>query len=275
MIMSKICRRSMRKLYISYELIATHIKDQKALDAIALCVMVKRMFVSSTIKGATVRRLKQMLGMGQTKLQKVLRTAERLELIEWTDGNTLFVRPLKQTGAFNFTYTFEHDSKLGMEQIRTSVTIKDVVLFLRREYMKNKVHQQQSNVDAHASYVSPSNKKELIRAKRICKSRNLTAAYRTLSNDKISQSLGISKRKVRELMHSLVADGSMMRTPVFKRLPILRSEINQNVATYCREELHMRGYLFVSHRYMSVVQRFADCYRLNCDAPLCYLHENR
>lgn len=259
-----------RTIYISSALIDQCIKAKDSLDALAFCVMVKQMFVSSTVKNATYRRMKQLFGIGNDKLKRLVCTATSMGLISFSDDRTLTVGRLRNKG-LNYRIGFEHQTREEDTDIRTLKSIAEIVKMLRGEFLTNHLRKQQRNVDAKHSCSDPSTLREYKRSRHYCMSHDITAAYDWLSNQRICRLLGVSLRTVRNVLSPLIQSGAVRRVPSYFRTSIEPNACSHRSADYAKHTLGMEGYIFKSQADHCVYLRLADRFVLDNPGRLTYL----
>ena len=246
-----------RKIYISAKLLKECIKDRHRLDALAFCVMVKQMFVSSTVKHATIRRLKSVFGIGTDKLRRILRDGKEMNLLSIVDG-TLHVASLKGHYGLNHTFAFEHESKRGCDMPRTTMPVLCVVKKLQGLFVRNHIYCQRHNVDATRNCSTANTLKELKRWRKYCKSHDLDDAYETLSNRRLCTLLNRGIRTIRGVVGALVASGEVIRRETMIATHINPNNHNKRIAAYLKDHLGLNGYVLQSYVDGEIYLRLAD-----------------
>lgn len=246
------------------------INAKDSLDALAFCVMVKQMFVSSTVKNATYRRLKLLFGIGNDKLKRLICKATSMGLLSFSAERTMSVGRLKSKG-LNYRVCFEHLSKDDAAGIRTLKSVTEIVRMLRGEYLTNHLRKQQRNVDAKHSCSDPSTLREYKRSRHYCMSHEITGAYGWLSNQRICRLLGVSLRTVRSVLSPLIQSGAVRRVPSYFRTSIEPCAYSHSSADYAKHTLGMDGYIFKSQADHCVYLRLADRLVLTNPGKLTYL----
>lgn len=192
-------------------------RDNKTLQALAFCVGVKVLFVNSEITNFTYRRVKALFGVGNDKLIRLIKTAERLGLLTF-DGKTLKVDRLRLVDKCDkkskeicmcfFTrcasYSKTPDNKLQLSMREITDRLRQLALLW---HISRQNDYENTSLIAASEDVSPKLRKKM--TKRLKCMSNSDKPETGLSQVRIGQVMSCNPKKAHALTKKLIG-GKML-----------------------------------------------------------------
>lgn len=218
--------------------------SKEELECLSFCVMVKMTYVSSTIKNPTIRRLKELFGLGSTRLSRILSYGKSHGMITIT-GSVMSVSRIKVRDSFNVAIDFQprpHD-KCGMK-------MADIQNFIRKAVLLNHIRKQNKCVDTYRMMENPTNISQYKRAVRKIQSMpQKHFVSRELTNRRIGEVLNVKRYKASRLINTLVNEDMVKREYRNVRTSIDPEDFKRTTLKWYRDH-GFRGYLFGYRGYV-------------------------
>lgn len=238
-----------RKIYLSVRLASQAIKDNDMLEALAVNILIKRSEISSVLKNATVRHLKEVLHVGTDRAKRILdrevgfqrRSSVIFNLLEKDKKNNILATKIRATNRYkhNFILNFEADK---------TYSVSHVMDMVRSCVLANKIKLQAYIADTVQKAESPNNMREMRLGKKRLKrleaqqsytnngiKRNYAGENNGFSYYAVMRATNTKRYKAKKLIHGLVIKGVVLAKEVIESTLIPIEEFDRNFAHYFKE----------------------------------------
>lgn len=198
-----------RAIWIDVKEAKAVLSEKSRLDAFCLALKIKFMFRSSSLIFTTYTETAKNLGMGKTKLKKLLECAIAYGYIrkdEYSGGKVRYVAT-KMHCDKEYAYKVEENSLPGL-------SFPNLKNLLRKIVLENHISTIESVSDTHCRVTNPSTADDLRRAKkresRMLR-RDFNEKYVRLSYYRIAKLLNVSRRKACQIVKEMRYSGDICR----------------------------------------------------------------
>lgn len=229
------------------------------MESLAFAMMVKLTFVNSRIKDATVKRCKEIFGIGSARMCRIIKNGIQYGYIR-REGNTIIANSLKSEKSYHFHNDFEaltasrtknksqnedKDKSDKKDEVQCKYKLKDVIALIHEAVLLNHISKQSECSDTINTLQDPKTLKQFKKAKkwqgrmRLCKDK----ACERLSNKRIMDITHTSLYHSRNIIRSIVR-----KRWALKRDVIIPTEIDKDnfekSANMWFKKYGVSGYLF-------------------------------
>ena len=230
-----------RKLYISIEETVSAFQSKETAEAYIFALMIKASVVSARINNPTIRNLKSILHIGNTKCMRALRKALACGYVRY-EGNTLVANILKENKDNIRPIFFEKAIRKHDGGIECSVSFRNMEKLIREQVIINHVKKQNlcektykavSDGIVDGVLLSVNQIKTYRRRKnRLSHTREF---HKGLSLAKVMGILHSSRYAARKLMRGLVSTGKLIKNEVLEETGIDPKKFGYQAARYMKE----------------------------------------
>ncbi len=242
-------------------------------ESLAFAMMVKLTFVNSRIKGETVKRCKEIFGIGSARMCRIIKNGIKYGYLR-REGNIIIANSLKSEKSYHFHNDFKAltasraktDEKDG---VQCQYKLKDIIALIREAVLLNHISKQSECSDTINTLENPKTLKSLKKAKkwqgrmRLLKDK----ACERLSNRRIMDITHTSLYHSRNIIRSIVSKKWALKHEAIIPTDIDPKNFIRSVNDWFKEN-GIHGYLFKffhapSNRYI-VACNASRMYRYNC-----------
>lgn len=256
-------------IYISGRVASEAIKSKDTLDALALAVSCKLLFVNSTIKDAKISRVMALFGVGHSRAKRAIEAGIKAGYFKRSEnGGDLIATQLKEYGAFNVRirrpgYTASRLTRRG-NPIKAQFSLTQICNFIREAKFINHISIQQDLFDTLSKTERPQHPDEFRRAtKKLSKhdmqAKNVDWNGRTLSYKRMAEHLSCSPSKAKHLVKKLAASGVIAIQHTFEETGMHINEFSMEIRKQYSKFIN-RGFLVLKNGF--VVTQIANTYSL-------------
>ena len=235
------------------------LNSKEELEALSFAVLIKLTFTTSEVQSATVRRCKEIFGIGSTRMSRVINNSIKYGYVVRI-GNNLKALPVKEENAFNIKLRFECKTFSRSEERYSLNEIMDII---RDSVFLNHIKKQNACENTFRLTDNPKTCKGFKAAqKRIKRMSHTSKAFVGLSMTKIANLLSVSKWKARKLLSKLLSCGFIEKIERSIKVPFNPSELSNRLREWFQESGYF-GYLYRGKD--GVYCRVSNSYSYNCD----------
>lgn len=246
-------------LYISLPKAERALNSKEELEALSFAVLIKLTFTTSEVQSATVRRCKEIFGIGSTRMSRVINNSIKYGYVVRI-GNNLKALPVKEENAFNIKLRFECKTFSRSEERYTLNEIMDII---RDSVLLNHIKKQNACENTFRLTDNPKTSKGLKAAqKRIKRMSHTSKAFIGLSMTKIAKLLVVSKWKARRLLSKMLSDGLITKIERSIKVPFNPSDLCCHLREWFKESGFF-GYLYRGTD--GVYCKISNSYSCDCD----------
>ena len=247
---------SKRKLYISIEESISALQSKETAEAYVFAMMIKASARSSRINNPSIRNLKSILHIGNTKCCRALKNAIEAGYVRY-DGKTLVANPMKndkdnirpifleraehmQDGSLDCKVSFREMEKLIREQV--------IINHVRKQNLCEKTFNAVSTGKVDGEELTYQQLKSYRRwKKRLSHTKEF---HKGLSLAKVMHILQSSRYAARKLMRGLVATGQLIKNEVLEETGIDPKMFGWQANQYMKEIGYGGYFLYVEGKIM-------------------------
>lgn len=232
-------------------------KDE--LEALSFAILIKLTFTSSEIQSATVRRCKEIFGIGTSRMTRVINNSIKYGYVV-REGNNLKALKVKEEKVYNIKLEFTSKSYSRSNERYSLSQIMDII---RNSVLLNHIKKQNNCEDTFDIADNPVNSKTYRKAKkRIKRMSHTKSAFKGLSINRISTLLRVSKNKVRILLNRLLNNGLIEKSTNSIKTPFSENDLCSTLREWFQETGNF-GYLY--RGVDGVYCRVSNSYTYSCD----------
>lgn len=245
-----------RKLYISIEESISAFRSKETAEAYIFAMMIKASARSARINDPSIRNLKSILHIGNTKCCRALKNALKNEYVRY-EGKTLVANTLKNNKDNVRPIFFERSTHNQDESISCSVSFREMERLIREQVIINHIKKQnlcEKTYKAVADGEVDGEKltMEQIKVYRRRKNRlsHTETFHKGLSLAKVKSVLNSSRYAARKIMRGLVATGKFIKIEVLEETGIDPKRFGYQANLYMKEIGYGGYFLFVAGKIM-------------------------
>lgn len=266
-----------QRLYLSIKYAGEAVSSKEMTEALAFSMLVKLTFVNSVINNATVKRCKNIFGIGSARMCRIIRNGIKYGYLT-RDGNSITAVSVKSGSSYHFHQDFDAltakrtECERGKDdEVECKYKLKDMIALIREAVLLNHISKQSECADTIKSLQDPKTSKELKKAKRWQRRMRLLEdkACERLSNRRIMDITHSSLYHSRKTIRSIAG-----KRWALKRDYVIQTDMTPETFTPIRanrwfKENGVRGYFFKMYchpeeRYI-IACNASRMYRYNCD----------
>lgn len=204
-----------RQLNISTRTMTEAVKNKEVLDALALAVLCKMLFVSSTIKDAKITRVMELFGIGYARCKRTINVGLEKGFFRMSeDGKDLIANSLKEYGAYNFLFALPKLSASRLlkrgKALKAHYTLTQICNFIREAVIINHISKQQNLFYTLSKTQNPKDLAEYRKAKSILRKYSMRHGVverkgRMISYNRMADTISCSRSTAKRLVKGLVA----------------------------------------------------------------------
>lgn len=227
-------------LYLSLPKAERALSSKEELEALSFAVLIKLTFVTSEVQSATVRRCKELFGIGSTRASRVINNSIKYGYVI-KQGDILKALPVKEEKAFNIRLRFQCKT---FSRSKERYTLNHIMDIIRDSVLLNHIKKQNACEDTFNLSDNPKTDKCLKAARKKLKRMSHTSkAFIGLSMTKISKILRVSRWKARKLIYRLLASSLIDKKERSIKLPFSASDLSSNLREWFKESGFF-GYIY-------------------------------
>ena len=262
-----------QRLYLSISLASEAVTSKDVMEALAFSMMVKLTFVNSKVQNATVKRCKEIFGIGSARMCRIIKNGIQYGYLR-REGGTIIAASLKTEKSYHFHNDFKaltasRTKKDEKDEVQCQYKLKDIIALIREAVLLNHISKQSECSDTINTLQNPKTLKSLKRAKkwqgrmRLCKDK----ACEGLSNRRIMDITHTSLYHSKKLIRSIVKKHWVLKREAIIATDIDPKDFIRSVNKWFKEN-NIKGYLF-KFFYAPINDYIIACnasrmYRYNC-----------
>lgn len=216
------------------------IKCKDELEALSFAVLIKLTFVSSVVQSATIRRCKDIFGIGSSRISRVISNSLKYGYIT-KNNNELVALPVKEENSFNIKLRLLSKT---YSKSSSRYTLNEIMDIIRDSVLLNHIKKQNDCENTFRLTDNPKTSKGFkVAKKRINRMSHTNKAFIGLSMTKISKLLMVSRWKARRLLNELLALGLIEKNERYIQLPFNVSDLTNGLREWFKET-GCFGYLY-------------------------------
>ena len=253
-------------IWFSLNLAQEAIASKERLEALAFCVSVKAMFVSSTLKTSDITKVMDKFHIDHIKAKRILSNAKKFGYIR-INKHTITILKLKEKFAFNI--------KLSVEDKSIYYNLNNVKKFIQQSILLNHIKKQNKVEDSQLIACSYKDKKYPTKKDTVLYNeamKNLkhyaidqNKQFYGLSYNRIASLLNITKNKAIELVSMLVSGGAMSKKVCKKELVCSKIDSSDIAFEFFKAKFN-NAFVFVT-KNGAIYKQESNCYRLDQCSP--------
>lgn len=249
-------------IWFSLNLAKEDIASKDKLEALAFCVSIKAMYVSSTLMSADITSIMKTFHIGHIKAKRILSNAIRFGYIKIENGSIIVSR-IKEERSFNI--------KLSTKNKSIYLKLDNVKKIIQQSILLNHIKKQNKVEDIQRIVTTAKNtkhisKKDYALYKKAVKDLKRYAVdekkcFYGLSYNKIASLLSISKDRAIQLINIMVSDGTLNKKVSSKELICSKKESSNTAYEFFKAKFN-NSFVFIT-RNGAIYKQESNCYRLN------------
>lgn len=237
----------MKKLWISTNIVGESMETKASIDALALNLLIKRMFVNSRVNDATIRRLMSLFHTSSKRLNAAITEGVRRGWLQRLHGNVLFASRVhfeKEYSVFIETTEYNPECPVHLTLTQMGNLIREAVIY-------NHISKQNELADTIRLATNPEAGEH--KAHKKAKRRLLKKAMRVnsenasrlvgLSYARISEIVNASRTKVKSIIKAMCRKGLISVTHRFEEAGITIGQFTKELQT--RYAQHAPGFMIL------------------------------
>lgn len=253
-------------IWFSLNLAQEAIASKERLEAMAFCVSVKAMFVSSTLKTSDITKVMDKFHIGHIKAKRILSNAKKFGYIR-INKHTITILKLKEKFSFNI--------KLSVENKSIYYNINNVKKFIQQSILLNHIKKQNKVEDSNQTLSNYKDKKFPTKKDTSLYKQAISNISRYaidtnkrfygLSYTRIASLLNISKNRAIELVDMLVIGGAISKEVCKKELVCSKIDYSAIAFEFFKAKFN-NAFVFVT-KNGAIYKQESNCYRLDQCSP--------
>ena len=247
---------SKRKLYISIEESVSALQSKESSEAYVFAMMLKASARSARINDPSIRNLKSVLHIGNTKCCRALKNAIAAGYVR-SDGKTLVANPMKNNKD-NIRPIFFERAECGQDgSLDCKVSFREMEKLIREQVIINHVKKQNLcektfNAVSTGEVDGEKLSYQQIKAYRRWKNRlsHTREFHKGLSLAKAMGVLHSSRYAARKIIHGLVSSGKLIKDEILEETGINPKDFGKRASTYMKEIGYGGYFLFIDGKIM-------------------------
>lgn len=243
--------------YISANHLKRAVQTKLSLEQMAFCLLVKLTYTNSIFKSPTIRRMKEVFGIGSTVAQRIKKNIPEYGFSR-IEGNALTALKLKEESGYHIRLTFKFkrspDGKCGYR-------LRDIEDTLRKAFITNHVSklEEYSDTIKMSTASSPEYGQYKKARKKLQRMRCDTDFEGYISYKTLSSKVSCCRSKVKRLVDSLCSVGVISKRHVRITTGISPDDFSKPVFQYIQKKYGFGSYYL---RGNVVMFQPANIYRL-------------
>ena len=230
-----------RKLYISIEETISAFQTKETAEAYIFALMIKASTISARINNPTIRNLKSILHIGNTKCVRALKNALAYDYVRF-EGKSLVANILKNNKDNIRPIFFEKATRKQDGSLNCSVSFRNMEKLIREQVIINQVKQQNLCEKTYKAVSDGIVDGVLLTANQIKTYRrrknrlsHTEKFHKGLSLAKVMSIIHSSRYAACKLMRGLVLTGKLIKEEILEDTGIAPNNFGRNANKYMRE----------------------------------------